>query len=174
MICGSSTVELVDTWFKMSLLDDAKHCSGRENLILPDGGELRVTKAGSVTLKNTSGIRSTIFLTDVYYAPNLAKNLTSLGCLREKGCILKDNGKTMEMTLGNNVLFRVKAHGSVFEAKLRANKRTDVTKRFFYMVMNVATEDVQSDVQEGTLHHSHARLGHLAYDAIERIAKDPR
>ena len=76
-----------------SLLEDAKLCSEKENLILPDGGVLRVTKVGSVTLKNTSGIRSTIVLTEVYYAPNLARNLISLGCLREKGCILKDNGK---------------------------------------------------------------------------------
>nr|CCA27604.1 putative retroelement pol polyprotein [Albugo laibachii Nc14] len=80
----------------------------------------------------------------------------------------------MEMTLGNNVLFRVETYGSDFVAKLRANKRTDVTKRFSNMLMSVATEDVQIDVQEGTLHHFHARLGHLAYDSIEKLAKDPR
>ena len=52
----------------------------------------------------------------------------------------------MEMTLGNNVLFCVETYESVFVAKLRANKSTDETKSFFNMVMNVATEDVQSDV----------------------------
>ena len=40
--------------------------------------------------------------------------------------------------------------------------------------MNVATDNMQSDVQEGTLHQFYARLGHLAYDTIERLAKDPR
>ncbi|CAI5719932.1 unnamed protein product [Peronospora farinosa] len=53
-------------------------------------------------------------------------------------------------------------------------KPIDVNKKFSNMVMNVATEGVQSDVQKGTLHHFHARLGHLAYDTIEKLAKDSR
>ncbi|KAE8889749.1 hypothetical protein PF005_g14858 [Phytophthora fragariae] len=33
--------------------------------------------------------------------------------------------------------------------------------------------DVSSDVQRGTLVEFHQRLGHLNYDAVERIARDP-
>ena len=29
------------------------------------------------------------------------------------------------------------------------------------------------DAQSGTLLHFHQRMGHLAYDSIERMAKDP-
>lgn len=36
-----------------------------------------------------------------------------------------------------------------------------------------ATTDVTSDVQEGTLLHFHQRFGHLAFDTIERMARDP-
>ena len=36
-----------------------------------------------------------------------------------------------------------------------------------------ASADVTSDVQEGTLLHFHQRFGHLAFDTIERMARDP-
>ena len=36
-----------------------------------------------------------------------------------------------------------------------------------------ATTNVASEVQEGTLLHFHQRFGHLAFDTIERMARDP-
>ena len=34
-------------------------------------------------------------------------------------------------------------------------------------------DDTDADFQMGYLLHFHQRLGHLAYDSIERLAKDP-
>ena len=38
---------------------------------------------------------------------------------------------------------------------------------------NGATEEGVSDVQEGTLLHFHQHFGHMAFDTIERMARDP-
>lgn len=137
------------------LLEDVRECTDADALTLPDGGRLQVTKVGKVTLQGRANVHTntTITLSKVVFAPKLAKNLISLGCLRKKGCMLKDNGEIMELVLKNKVLFPIEVCGSVFVARLYAHKETDLSKKFSNMVMNVASQEEADDVQEGTLHH---------------------
>ena len=67
-------------------LEDAVDCGENEDLLLPDGARLSVTKVGKVRLKSKF---ATILLTEAYYAPKLAKKLISLGNLKKKGCTLR-------------------------------------------------------------------------------------
>ena len=72
--------------------ESAVTSSYNESLTLPNGGALRVEKFERVTLNSVSNEGACIVLTDVHFAPKLSNNPISLGCLRKKGFVLKDNG----------------------------------------------------------------------------------
>lgn len=69
------------------LLDDMEDCESE--CVLADGDALRVTKKGSMLLHVTAGgEQRNVRLTDLYYAPGLARNIISYGRLEHKGFVL--------------------------------------------------------------------------------------
>ena len=79
----------------------------------------------------------------------------------------------MKMMHGSSVLFDVEVTGCVFAAKLSLMKELSVCESLTNMIMTTMDSGERDDPQEGSLHHFHLRLGHLAYDTVERLAKDP-
>nr|CCA18617.1 copialike retrotransposable element putative [Albugo laibachii Nc14] len=157
------------------LLHDAMSCDENDGLLLPDGAVLKVTKRGSVVLHGIANGRKTqITLAEVYHAPKLARNLISMGKLFEEGCSLVTEGDAMFMKLRENPLFDLRTEYGVFVADLTPSTSIMSPKRLNEIVMTAVLDTgLTTDVQKGSLHHFHLRLGHITYDTGERMAKDP-
>eukprot|EP00644_Phytophthora_capsici_P018853 jgi/Phyca11/46671/gw1.174.9.1 len=134
-----------------SCLEDVEDCA--DQCVQPNGDALRITKKGSVTLQVTAcGAVQTVKLTEVYYAKGVIHNLISYGQLDRKGFVLaRRDGRRVG---------RLRPPAEVIMAAL-ADEATGTD------------EDSSDDVQSGTLVDFHRRLGHLNYDAVERLARDP-
>ncbi|OWZ15003.1 hypothetical protein PHMEG_00011433 [Phytophthora megakarya] len=91
----------------------------------------------------------TVKLEDVYYAENVVHNLISYGTLDKKGCVLaeRDGQRTRE------------SPSDVVMTTLEKEESESV--------------EVSVNVQKGSLVEFHKSLGHLNYDAVERLARDP-
>ncbi|GMF60956.1 unnamed protein product [Phytophthora fragariaefolia] len=145
-------VWILDRWSSRHLvtnaswLDAMQEC--RDECVQPDGNTLRVTKRGTLTLMVTAnGIARTVKFTNVYYAENVVHNLLSYGQLDQKGySLMRKNGRRF-----------VAAHGG-----------EDVA---FVVYPGRARQGEERG--KGTLVEFHKRLGHLNYDAIERLARGP-
>ncbi|DBA01373.1 TPA: hypothetical protein N0F65_001612, partial [Lagenidium giganteum] len=86
--------------------------------VLPDGQALTVTHRGDVSLMvQADGHSKMITLTGVYYAPKLARNITSYGELEAKGCKLV-------YTKGKRQVVLCRANTVVFDVILKNNVLT--------------------------------------------------
>eukprot|EP00644_Phytophthora_capsici_P005568 jgi/Phyca11/76641/gw1.2.755.1 len=133
-----------------SWLEDVEECA--DQCVQPNGDPLHISKKGNVTLRVTAcGAVQTVKLTDVYFAKGVIHNLISYGQLDQKGFVLGRRG-------GHRVV-AARDGGQVIMAALEEEA-------------NKSDEDSDGDVQTGTLVEFHRRLGHLNYDAVERLAKD--
>jgi hypothetical protein len=71
-----------------TILQDVEDCAS--DCVLPDGATMNVTLKGTAVIEvETNGIVNTVKITDVHYAPKLARNILSYGLLESKGCILR-------------------------------------------------------------------------------------
>ena len=158
-------------------LDDSEDASG--TCVQPDGKPLNITKKGSVTLILTAmGQRRVVTITDVYYAHGLNHNLLSYGVLDQKGYTLARRGTQRVLTSADrkHVIFDIDLMKNVLtvHAKLRKNPSSERN-----VVMSAiggeerSAQDLPVIAQQGSLFEFYKRLGHLHYDAIERLAKDP-
>uniref|UniRef100_A0AAV1TSZ0 GAG-pre-integrase domain-containing protein n=1 Tax=Peronospora matthiolae TaxID=2874970 RepID=A0AAV1TSZ0_9STRA len=97
-----------------------------------------------------------------------------MGKLFENGCSLDTEGDLMCMQLSKDPLFNLRTEYGVFVAELTPSLSKMTPKRLNEIVMT-AVQDTgpKLDVQKGSLHHFYLRLGHIAYDTVERMAKDP-
>ncbi|POM66265.1 Mitochondrial Carrier (MC) Family, partial [Phytophthora palmivora] len=159
--------ELTGTW----ILDSG---SSRH---LPNGEPLAVTMKGSVTLRVTaSGEEQTVELTNVYYAENVVHNLISYGQLDEKGCTLtRKDGQRVVIAGDGRVVFDVRLERNVLMVDGTIVRKHESASPVIMAALNGEAHgsgDTSVNVQKGTLVEFHRRLGHLNYDAVERLAKD--
>uniref|UniRef100_A0AAV1T9S2 Uncharacterized protein n=1 Tax=Peronospora matthiolae TaxID=2874970 RepID=A0AAV1T9S2_9STRA len=145
---------------------------------MADGESLHLTRVCSVRLEVLArGAEAVVTLTGEYLAPRLAKNIVSYGKLANKGFALvhsgerrslarcRDGAVAFDVTIDSNVLYVVTkatrdkegAGGDTIMAALEAH----------------ATETNVDEPHEASLLYWHQRLGHLAFDTIERMARDP-
>uniref|UniRef100_A0AAV1VI13 Integrase catalytic domain-containing protein n=1 Tax=Peronospora matthiolae TaxID=2874970 RepID=A0AAV1VI13_9STRA len=140
-----------------SLLLKSTACS--HEIAMADGESLHLTRVGSVRLEVLArGAEAVVTLTDVYLAPRLAKNIVSYGKLANKGFALVHSGERRSLARCRDGHARQgRCNGDAIMAALEAH----------------ATETNADEPHEASLLHWHQRLGHVAFDTIERMARDP-
>ncbi|GMF15398.1 unnamed protein product [Phytophthora fragariaefolia] len=169
---------IVDSGASRHLVNDAsvlRHVKDADidSLTQPDGNALSVTKVGSVTfLAEVNGAATTITVDDVYYAPSLAHNLLSLGKLAKRGCALTTVNGHLAITHDKQIVFEVTFANDVLVAKLTAQRQAtpDVEMLALAAISDTAPKN---DVHRDTLMGLHQRFGHLGFDTVDRIARDP-
>ena len=146
--------------------------------MLADDEKLALTKFGDVRLfVIADGSESTMKLTNFYFAPNLACNIVRHGKLDTSGYALTYANEKRAVTQHSEdrVVFDVAVRNSVLVVKTIAIAAR--TKKPVNVIMAALQEDLASDtspvMQRGSLLHFHQRLGHLAFDTIEKIARNP-
>uniref|UniRef100_A0AAV1UJY9 GAG-pre-integrase domain-containing protein n=1 Tax=Peronospora matthiolae TaxID=2874970 RepID=A0AAV1UJY9_9STRA len=136
-----------------SLLLKSTACS--HEIAMADGESLHLTRVGSVRLDVLAhGAEEVVKLTDVYLAPRLAKNTVSYGKLVNKGFALVHSGHNRSLT------------------RPRATRKVQAATRSWRLEAH-ATEPNADEPYEASLLHWHQRLGHLVFDTIERMVRDP-
>ncbi|CAI5736696.1 unnamed protein product [Peronospora farinosa] len=158
------------------LLEDARDCSHECNMA--DGETLSLSKVGSVRLCVMEGGKErTVKLTDVYLATQLERNIVSYGKLELEGFGLVYDGATRALVKRSN-----RGSGLRLDNAEQCTLRTDSVLScvistpadvLMAILFDEAMADSTSDTQSGTLTQFHQRLGHLSYDTVERMAKDP-
>lgn len=145
---------------------------------LADNEKVGLSKVGSVRISvMANGQEKTVKLTDVYYSPILACNIISYGKLDQKGYSLKySNGKrsiarrrddqvALDVTMKNSVL--------IVETEKMSTRKKGTADVIIAAIQEEAADELSSEMHRGSLLHFHQRLGHLSYDAIEKIARNP-
>lgn len=143
-----------------------------------DGGVLRITKCGSVDIKVVVlGVVKSIRLLDVQYAENLEQNIISYGKLEAKGCVLEYRGRRCVLIsgFGDAPVINVERNNNVFVVTVMGpgDGVLKLPQAGMVSVPNSSEYESNLDVQCGTLMHIHRCLGHLCYDTIIKMAKDP-
>lgn len=160
-----------------TLLQNARDCE--EKCHLADGETIRLSRVGNVVLRVLAkGKQQTVTLTEVFLAPELARNIMSYGKLERKGFGLVYDGTTRSLARRRNgeVAFDVLMKFNVLYVRTVESERVTQTPNDVLMAILMreeSSDDTDADVQTGSLLHFYQRLGHLAYDNIERMAKDP-
>lgn len=145
----------------------------------PDGTPLTITKKGTLTLcVKACGSPQTVKLTDVYFSEDIVHNIISYGKLVAKGYELarRAGRRVVAAENGGQVAFDVDVRRNVLVVAGTVQARSRLPSEVIMAALDKeASEsaDVSSDVQKGTLVQFHQRLGHLNYDAVERLARDP-
>jgi hypothetical protein len=141
-----------------------KPCSSR----LPDGSLMDVSECGNIRLEmETNSAWTTVTLTDVYYAPNLPCNLLSYGLLEAKGCKLVYKDEKRYLQKGSACIAEVKKENNVLVVSTRS------VSNLVNLVMSLEANTPPAQPHEDSLMNFHRRLGHLHFDSVIRLAKDP-
>uniref|UniRef100_A0AAV1VBX8 Integrase catalytic domain-containing protein n=1 Tax=Peronospora matthiolae TaxID=2874970 RepID=A0AAV1VBX8_9STRA len=158
------------------LLINAKRCD--PECIVADGEPFRLSLVGSVDIRVFVDQQPRMIrVTDVYFAPLLARNILSCGKLVKKGYSLVHDDQ--QLSLANqdtgDVAFDVQMRNNVFYVATspETGRKQSPTDVLLAAITEEMTVPVRQDVQSGTLMHFHERLGHIALDTIERMAQDP-
>uniref|UniRef100_A0AAV1UMW7 Uncharacterized protein n=1 Tax=Peronospora matthiolae TaxID=2874970 RepID=A0AAV1UMW7_9STRA len=158
-----------------SLLIDSTACV--YEIAMADGESLRLTRVGSVRLEVLArGLKVTVTLTKVYLAPRLAKNIVSYGKLERKGFALVYDGnkRALARRSDGTVVFDVAIDSNVLYVKTTATRERHRAGDAIVAALEARAMDGDADdMHEASLLHWHQRLGHLAFDTIERMARDP-
>uniref|UniRef100_A0AAV1TCU0 GAG-pre-integrase domain-containing protein n=1 Tax=Peronospora matthiolae TaxID=2874970 RepID=A0AAV1TCU0_9STRA len=143
-----------------------------------DGSVLRITLQGTVDIQVVAlGVVNTVRLLNVQYAENLECNILSFGLLEAKGCVLeyRGEGRVLSSGIGGTPIMDVEYHNNVLVVAV--TKRSDLNSKLpretTMTVINPPEHEFVSNVQCGTLMDFHRRLGHLCFDTIVKMAKDP-
>uniref|UniRef100_A0AAV1T191 Integrase catalytic domain-containing protein n=1 Tax=Peronospora matthiolae TaxID=2874970 RepID=A0AAV1T191_9STRA len=158
-----------------SLLLDSSSCS--HEIAMADGESLRLTRAGNVRLEVLArGVKTVVTLADVYLAPRLAKNIVSYVKLESKGYgIVYDGDKrALDRRSDGIVAFDVATDSNVLYVETTATSRRHGDGDAILTALEAHSAEASADdAHEATLLHWHQRLGHLAFDTIVRMARDP-
>ena len=127
------------------------------------------------------GVTKNIRLLDVQYASNLGRNIISFGKLEKMRCVLEYRGgrRVMFSTPGGAPIMDVVRVNDVLVVEVLKDNFLDDFRTFGSpkeAIMSVVHDNgdrVQKNVQHGSLLQFHRRLGHLCYDTIIKIARDP-
>ena len=114
----------------------------------------------------------------VYYAEEVKHNMIFYGSLDKKGYTLGYNGsqRVLSHKVSGDVAFDIDLICNVLAVSCRVEK-TFVA--YVSVIMSILDDEasrpsqVSHNVQKGTLVDFHRRFGHLSYDTIERLARDP-
>ena len=109
--------------------------------------------------------------TDVEFVPGLKKNLLSYGILESKGARLAYDGSKRYLVNNDGVkLMPIKKTGQLLtiSGKITGHRPTA------NLICNVIADAPHVGIHEDTLMKFHARLGHLNFDAIEKLAAQPK
>lgn len=162
-----------------SLLQDAVECDDQDGLTLPNDETLHVIKFGKVTFETLVDDEiHEVTLSDVYYAPSLSKDLRliSYGCLKKLGCKFVDcatRGGRIEKDGKVVFEFRMVKDGCMVST-LQCDRQLMTKELLQKMVLSAITETGGvSKPHTGTLMQFHTRLGYIAFNSIERMAKEP-
>ncbi|CAI5711704.1 unnamed protein product [Peronospora destructor] len=171
---------ILDSGSSRHLVNDERMLEDSEGFqsecIAADGGFLRITKRGSVTITTTvQGKLTKVRLLDVQFAENLERNIISYGILEAKGFGIAYMGRHRVVSNIDSSLaiFDVEKMNNVLIVRSHSCGRFRRTKDVLMTVLAQAEVEVSQDVQKGSLMHFHRRLAHLNYDTIIRMAKDP-
>ncbi|GMF18948.1 unnamed protein product [Phytophthora fragariaefolia] len=139
--------------------------------------DLRDWRTRKRTVK-ACGKEQTVRLVDVYYAANVVHNIISYGEMDRKGFVLAERGgrRVLAAKDGGRVASDVDLQRTVLVVHASVVKiRAAPSQVIMAGLDSEATEPAEksNNVQRGTLEHFHKRLGHLNYDIVEKLARDP-
>ncbi|GMG14877.1 unnamed protein product [Phytophthora fragariaefolia] len=176
------------TWILVSgssrhLVNDASWLQDAEahvdSCVQPNGDPLNISMKGTITLRvKACGKEQTVRLVDVYYAANVVHNIISYGKMDRKGYVLAERGERRVLAAkdGGRVAFDVDLQRTVLVVHASIVKiRAAPSQVIMAVLVSEATEPAEksNNVQRGTLEHFYKRLGHLNYDFVEKLARDP-
>nr|CCA17050.1 conserved hypothetical protein [Albugo laibachii Nc14] len=134
---------------------------------------------GNVTLRvSAAGETKSVKLTEVYFAVGLAHNSISYGKLDAKGYSLGHRGaqRVFETANEKSVIFDVELFNRVLTIKTAVRCKF-LRSRGVILVALVnnagPNEVITHEAQRSTQYDLHRSLGHLNYDAVKRLARDP-
>jgi hypothetical protein len=142
------------------------------SLHLPNGNTIKASKQGEVRMKTkVDGETITLTIKDVLYVPGLTSNLMSYGLLDRKDIRLSYQGKGRYLIRGRDKLAEVK----LVDELLTITGTCQANMKMAQVICNVIASqgETVTEPHEDTLYGFHLRLGHLHYDAIERLANQP-
>ena len=158
-----------------SWLQNVESCEGVCHQ--PDGQPLLISKRGTVTINVLAcGVERVLTLTDVYFAEGVKHNLISYGILDRKGYTLgyNDTQRVLSNTLTGAVDFDVQLVVNVLVVPCRVvDNDVEPVGVIMAVLGEEASVQVSSAVQKGSLMDFHKRFGHLNYETILKLAKDP-
>jgi hypothetical protein len=137
-----------------------------------DENVVAIDLEGKVELESNSGKK--VQITEVNYHPNVKKNLLSYAKLESKGCVLQYerdkkfliNKKTKEK------LFEVFRKDGVLQVKTKIWRNESEVSGSQVLSAQEPTEEMPR--MKATSMEFHHMLGHLSFEKILKLAKDPR
>ncbi|OWZ15197.1 hypothetical protein PHMEG_00011205 [Phytophthora megakarya] len=145
----------------------------------PNGDPLDITMKDTLTLRvKACGKEHTLKLTSVYYAKNVVHNLLSYGVLDRMGYSLAHRAgrRVLAAKDGGCVVFDVDLRRNVLVVEGSVVKLQEAPAGVIMAALQEEAHgdnELSPDIQQGTLLDFHKRLGHIHYDAVERLARDP-
>jgi hypothetical protein len=131
-----------------------------------------IENEGKVNLKTEAG--KMVQITEVNYHSQVKKNLLSYAKLESKGCVLQYEGK-------RRYLINAKTKKKLFEVFRRDGVLQVKTKLWLdgeefteSQVLSTQESTEETPKMKATLMEFHHMLGHLAFDKILKLSKDPR
>uniref|UniRef100_A0AAV1TH46 GAG-pre-integrase domain-containing protein n=1 Tax=Peronospora matthiolae TaxID=2874970 RepID=A0AAV1TH46_9STRA len=144
---------------------------------MADGKSPRLTKAEIVRPEVLArGAKKSMKLTEVYLAPRLAKNIVSYGKRECKWfALVYDGGKrALARPSDRAVAFDVAIDSIVLYFETTATRgRHGAEDAIMTALEAIATNVDACGTHEASLQHWNQRLGHLAFDTIVRMSRDP-
>ena len=115
--------------------------------ILPDNQVLRITHKGSTTLQvEIDGTKQKVKLTNVYFAPKLARNLISFGELEKRGCILSYEANQKFITRNGEKIFKVQREDNILVIKTEVSGAAKTPR---YPVFSIAeNQEIQKPLMK--------------------------
>ena len=157
------------------MLLNAKECN--DEVALADDEKLVLTKVGDVRIfVIADGKESTVLLTNVYFASSLACNIVSYGKLDASGYVISysNRKRIVARRIDALAVFDVMIRNSVLVVRIvdMLARTKDPVDEIMAALQEELAADTSPVMHRGSLLHFHQRLGYLAFDAIEKIAKD--
>ncbi|CAI5721083.1 unnamed protein product [Peronospora destructor] len=124
-------------------------------------------------LVRVNGEQRQVTISNVYYAACLAHNLLSYCELERKGVVLsyKDGQRYLERNSDGAKVFEVVKENNVLTIKVEAASTRTVRSDVVYAAVHANDRDTESDGKiKCTLLDLHKRLGHLAFNTVEKMA----
>jgi hypothetical protein len=160
---------IIDTGASEHFVNDLRLLQNRSQVNLTatvaNGEKVKIIMKGDVMLKSIlKGQEKMILLSDVVYSPVAPRNLISVG---------KINGMGYEATFRNGVNYirRISTQESVL--KYTKQNKLWIMKTTAMLAKEDKGELHAAMVQEDTLANLHRRMGHIPYNKIIKMSKNP-